>query len=298
MPNVPDHPPGEKPFSRTVKDIYSAPGDCCIANTDKKGRFLHYVPRLSRKKWTREQYTVYKEEKREFYLSAVKRTKKKIKAVDAEMAGLRRTKQRWETVHINGVNRHVLATVEGRRDGEKAVKKDDKGLPLAADSDGEGDSDNDGTLIARRGQLGNGETGEPRRVRKMRLNQQLKADIAKAVKAEEWGVPDTDEETDEVVQEFKSLRVRKYDEYGHAVVHDCWPSQWRAIIAEEVRESKINLTVCSGLGLLSVSDGNRKADIQTAMRDYRVQRSELITLKHWLVVSADHSTTQDGHWDV
>jgi hypothetical protein len=244
VPHVPAIACGYSPFSRLVEDVYEASHSSHPRNCDDKGNYRHYRPKGPRRKWTPAQYTVYKEEKRDWYIRAIKRANKQIKAAQKEMGELQMANKRWETLKIGAFNRHVLATIKGRKHGERRLQKDKKGMPIEGpqygDNEGGGEA-SDAEQVANRhlGKYG----GEPSRVRKMRLHQQLKADIAKAVEQDQWEVPSTDEEDDEIVKEAKAMRVPKYDEYGQAEVHDYWPSEWRQVIAEEVHMAKINLSV-------------------------------------------------------
>lgn len=142
-------------------------------------------------------------------------------------------------VQMGATSRTVLTFVPGRLDGEKAIEKDDKGLPLRSvkteEDEGMGISP-----LAVRPQI----TEEGAAIFRMyKRNKRLKLAEKRRKGEKKWVVPETDEEEDENMKELRKLSVRTFDEKGRRVVHDHWPSTWRMKLAEEVNETRINMTV-------------------------------------------------------
>ena len=88
----------------------------------------HYIPRGERPTWSKAQYTVYKEEKRACRDERWKNRQKALDAIAQDIIG--KSDSKWKFIQDGNRNRSLLGQVAGRKDGQPAVEKDEKGLPV------------------------------------------------------------------------------------------------------------------------------------------------------------------------
>jgi hypothetical protein len=97
----------------------------------------HYIPRGERSKWSKAQYTVYKEEKRATRKERWAVRKPTLDAIAKDIN--HRTSSKYRSITDGKRNRTVLGEVPGRKNGEPAVEKDEKGIPIVEKAEGEED---------------------------------------------------------------------------------------------------------------------------------------------------------------
>ncbi|RXK36663.1 hypothetical protein M231_06050 [Tremella mesenterica] len=241
---------GDRPFSH-VRDCYTPkPPPQRWINRQP----THYIPRGPRASWTRAQYTVYKEEQ-SVWRQTIKAEEADLAKVMAKHAKACRRDAK-ASVKVNYYNRRVLAVIDGRLNGEPAVEKDDRRMPvsqgLRTPSTGAGSS----AMANAMGSQGSEEREtESPDVVKVELDAPT---ISVSIPdTEPWVVPDTDDE------DLDFVPMITYDDCGDPEVHDFWPSKHRRIVAKLVNEPRISKT--------------------EAMRQFKVTEAELITLRHVLV---------------
>ena len=139
------------PFSRDIADWrVTAPRRYTYTGPDKSisGQLMRtkpkaYTPRGERSTWSQAQYTVYKEEQR---FCREKRWAVRKPLLDSIVKEFKEasTKRQWMKEGYS--RRTILAKVAGRKNGQPAVKKDKKGLPIieaSEDSEEEGSAEVD-----------------------------------------------------------------------------------------------------------------------------------------------------------
>lgn len=246
----------------------------------------HYVPRGERSAWSKAQYTVYKEEKRAGREERWIARKLELDAIAKDITT--KANSRWRSITDGHRNRSILGEVAGRKDGQPAIEKEERGLPLVdkvekeekRDSDGDGESESEddydsakekpgsaAKLDSQRSRLdqivkdakktqstskglkrksrkrghmsdsgdddedGAGPTGKgPKKKIKKSKNR-------KQTSVKEWVVPDS---SDDGGDELDHMRKQ-----GLRIIHDYWPSAWRAMAAAIVSTERINKTVRS-----------------------------------------------------
>jgi hypothetical protein len=111
----------------------------------------HYIPRGERSKWSKAQYTVYKEEKRATRKERWAVRKATLDAIAKQIN--ERVNSKYHFIKDGNRSRSVLGKVAGRKNGQPAVEKDEKGIPIVekseseedgSDSSDESDGDNEG----------------------------------------------------------------------------------------------------------------------------------------------------------
>jgi hypothetical protein len=121
--------------------------------TDQKPALKYYTPRGERSKWSKAQYTVYKEEKR-----ATRKERWALRKVTLDAIAKQineSVNSKYHFIKDGNRSRSVLGKVAGRMNGQPAVEKDEKGIPIVekseSDDDGsessdesDGDSEEDG----------------------------------------------------------------------------------------------------------------------------------------------------------
>jgi hypothetical protein len=176
---------------------------------------------------------VYKEEK-ECYAESERRAR--VRRADRAAARAAEDAE-WRMIKVGHIRRTVLATIRGRLDGEEAVQKDKRGLPVKPALDAEAGA----------------RSAPPKKKAKVtsrplvELSEEGKA-LWEAAKipgwirrlpvGAEWEVPDTDGE-----DELEPYSLPRYDSDGQLIPYDYWPSIWRNKVAEEVNGTWINMTV-------------------------------------------------------
>lgn len=152
-PPSPDSTPTpiNTPFSRDIKDWRAPPprkytytGTTKILRTAaNEDKITHYVPKGDRHTWSKAQYTVYKEEKRAS--RDVKWVKRKVQLDEMIQEINKKAKGGVRHIRDGNMNRTVRGMVLGRKHGQPAVEKDDKGMPIIEklDEDEEKISDDD-----------------------------------------------------------------------------------------------------------------------------------------------------------
>ena len=184
--------------------------------------------------------------------------------------------------------------VRGREDGEPAITKDEKGLPVKDQPEvlfADGTTREDRSLKSvgdrllksimeqktrervvmekideDKGHVAGKKLRESARKREWAQKQHLKRQGDEAMDVDEdgekiWKVPDTDDEEDEV--EGPIL----FDPKGKWIPHEYWPSVWRKKAAEHVNEIRVSKTVSNAPTAPSRADkeGLRVAEL-TASR--------------------------------
>jgi len=91
-----------------------------------------YTPRGERSTWSEAQYTVYKEERR---IGRQKRWEARKLVLNAIAEDIKENDSKSKTLCDGWRNRSILAEVAGRKDGQPAIEKDDKGLPAMTEID-------------------------------------------------------------------------------------------------------------------------------------------------------------------
>jgi hypothetical protein len=128
--------PVNTPFSRDLKDWrvspprkYTYTGSTKTLRVDtSEDKTTHYIPKGDRQTWSQAQYTVYKEEQQAF--REVKWAKRKTQ-LDETIEELKtKAKKGVSYIRDANMNRHVRGMVLGRKHGQPAVAKDDKGMPI------------------------------------------------------------------------------------------------------------------------------------------------------------------------
>lgn len=225
--NKPAHLAGFTPFTREIEDIYNpAPTPPVLDRIDIKPN--HYVPRGSRAKWSREQYVVYKQERRRWASRILEEIR--LFANSQNAAALKKTTNSVKLVkHQRKYT--ILAIIQGCRDGEKGPEKLPKGLPVVLESEvDEGDAAETGNVSSRGRELWEAWTQQSR----------ISVDDGDG----SWECPESDNEDErDIMLAVKSLP--RLNKKGKLVVHDHWPSKYRQWCAEDVNEGKLNMTVNS-----------------------------------------------------
>ena len=108
----------------------------------------HHIPRGERSKWSKAQYTVYKEEKR---ATRKKRWAIRKPTLDAIAKHINeRVNATYQFIEDRKRSRTLLGKVSGRKAGQPAVEKDEKGFPIVekpkievdqSDDDSEGEEE-------------------------------------------------------------------------------------------------------------------------------------------------------------
>lgn len=218
MPDCPAAPPGYAPFSRTVSDVYAKPTSSIpIRVRDKKGNYRFYHPAGPREAWTKAQYSVYIEERRKWTVQKIKDvlTANAEAAKEAELA--RKQRKGRHTILVGKINRTVLAMIPGRLTGEKAIEKDDKGMPVSIADIGQAVTGEAEESL----QQGEDEHGEEEEEAEPLWSDEVFAErekaqqklVDKAINAKTWVVPGN-ETKDANMAELRSLVVAKYDKKG------------------------------------------------------------------------------------
>ena len=107
------------------------------------------MPKGDRHTWSKAQYTVYKEEKRAS--RDVKWVKRKVQLDGMIQEIIKKANDGVRHIRDGDMNRSVRGMVLGRKHGQPAVEKDDKGLPIVEkiekDEDESSDDDEDSESI-------------------------------------------------------------------------------------------------------------------------------------------------------
>jgi hypothetical protein len=258
LPPKPGTNHGNAPFSRLVEPWRRSPtaprksqmlpkqkqSTSSGSTGPSSGPASYYVPRGDRSTWTESQYIVYKEEK--FAWKAQEQARKNAERAVAEAeAARRRKKNEKSTIVVGSINRTVLAVVHGRIDGEPAVEKDDKGIPLPGQN---GPKRPTSSSCAKWGSAAMELADAGKKLWKNMLKRKASdlasgrsstspGSTAKRAKPRKWVTPDTDtdSETDEDPMPVKSGETKK--------VHDYWPSKYRSYAAEHVNAERITRRV-------------------------------------------------------
>lgn len=102
----------------------------------------YYTPRGKRSTWSQAQYTVYKEEQKATGKERWAARKTVLDAIAKDVN--ERTSSKYRYITDGHRNRTVLGEVAGRKNGQPAIQKDDKGMPIAEAEEVKGDaSDSD-----------------------------------------------------------------------------------------------------------------------------------------------------------
>jgi hypothetical protein len=102
----------------------------------------HYIPRGERSKWSKAQYTVYKEEKRATRKERWAVRKATLDAIAKQIN--EKVNSKYHFIKDGNRSRSVLGKVAGRRNGQPAVEKDEKGIPIVEKSESEEDESDSG----------------------------------------------------------------------------------------------------------------------------------------------------------
>jgi hypothetical protein len=231
----------------------------------------HYTPRGTRSSWTEAQYTVYKEEQKRFRDRRWKSRKAELVEMAEEMQESKKRLGAW--IDDGGRNRTVLAVIDGRKNGQPAVQKDERGLPVdtipavKAVPDAQGRSvvnkQSSGGAISNESDQAALQDDSPSEVRSGKAQPKVKAgrgrkrrseasDAENTTKADQarakkpkikktpgkWVVPDSSDDEGDSHDENRFMR-----EQGLSVVHDYWPSMWRSACAVHVNMKRTNKTV-------------------------------------------------------
>ena len=97
----------------------------------------HYIPRDERSKWSKAQYTVYKEEKRATRKERWAVRKATLDAIAKQIN--EKVNSKYHFIKDGNRSRSVLGKVAGRKNGQPAVEKDEKGIPIVEKSESEED---------------------------------------------------------------------------------------------------------------------------------------------------------------
>lgn len=293
------------PFSRMIADWKAEPEPAPKhrIEVDPEADLPYYQPRGKRSKWSQAQYTVYKEEKAHW----LKEERERL--IDETLTRLEQEKKKADAedsyVELNHVRWKVLGKVMARRDGQKPVVKDDRGIPLvrqpesSSDEDEEqSEEDEEENKEEGEGQARSNKRAPMKKARNKRPRGPDSSDeeecsaiessrprkkVKKAEKAEKttktyrtnprgkitkkWKVPDTSDESDAEVVELPASKK----------IHDYWPSKWRVRAAQSVNEGRINKTVSRLLRpLLNSKD---------SLKRFKVSEAELLTVSCVLIVS-------------
>ncbi|KAL1409666.1 hypothetical protein Q8F55_003662 [Vanrija albida] len=258
-------------FSRVVPDAYKPKERHSIRSLP--GNF--YRPRGARQDWSKAQYTIYRQE-REIHL-ATERLKRYQQGLQASINRQNALGQAvfHPPVKDGNVLRQVIGVVNGRRNGERSAKVGTDAGPQGYVSRVE-PKRRDISLL--RGRVWDNE-GKAQLEAKLQqaidaaTNPQHSDDdydseieyalvTGRKRKRATWAVPSTPEDSDS--DEFE------WDDKGNKVVHDFWPSTWRARAVAAIHDVRMN---------------------KKAARDkYKVSEAELLSLKHVLVHNPMNST--------
>ena len=149
--------PINTPFSRDLKDWRAPPPrkytytgtTKSLRTATAEDKTTHYVPKGDRHTWSKAQYTVYKEEKRAS--RDVKWVKRKVQLDGMIQEIIKKANDGVRHIRDGNMNRSVRGMVLGRKHGQPAVEKDDKGLPIVEkiekDEDESSDDDEDSESI-------------------------------------------------------------------------------------------------------------------------------------------------------
>ncbi|WWC57938.1 uncharacterized protein I303_100473 [Kwoniella dejecticola CBS 10117] len=200
-------------FSRSVEDWKVEKPK----NRLKYGTPAHYIPSGSRERWSQAQYIVYKEEQAKWQAKERKRTiqdlKEKIRTQELE------GKKDYEYVHLGGRSRTVLGTVSGRKNGEAAVEKDARGLPIVIKKQSTSEGNLDAGPVIDESILTTPEL--PQRTFKGRRR---------------WKVPEPDTEDEYEISPHLFLKEGEIERFDH------WPNRWRALAVNWINSQRINKT--------------------------------------------------------
>ncbi|KAK4686992.1 hypothetical protein P7C73_g3126, partial [Tremellales sp. Uapishka_1] len=265
----------------TVPKIEAKKKNSTISPTER-----HYLPKGPRSQWTRHQYIVYKEEKARCREKDRKAKKVAAEAKKAFWNGMGKiAKHEREFIEAGSGLRTLLAVVQGRKDGEAALVKDDKGIPLvdqpvrarlmtkrARDNENEIMKREESRSIKASGsrlwqlsrmKAGGAEKEKAKEERKRRVQAILNSEDSEketrpakkgksGSRKKKWIIPDTESEY-ETEEEVPSDKAK---------VHDFWPSRARSEAVAHVERARINKT--------------------EALKVFKVKEAELLTLTHWL----------------
>ncbi|WWC85706.1 uncharacterized protein L201_000572 [Kwoniella dendrophila CBS 6074] len=184
----------------------------------KYGKPSHYIPDGPRENWSEAQFIVYKEEQAKWknkvkqdQLSALR---DELEKAEEEMKRM----SNWIT--LGRVNRRVLGSVKGRKNGDPPVEKDKNGLPLLVPALKE-------NVVTPPSALG-ANTSAVVKERPTTKN--------KLSRSKRWTIPDSDaEEEYEISPDSLLTGTDKF-------VHDYWPNQWREVAVKWINGKKINKT--------------------------------------------------------
>lgn len=192
---------------------------------------------------------MYKEEKSAWKVQEKARKKAERAAAEAEAEEKRRKEK--PMIRVGYANRTVLAIVHGRMDGEPAVVKDDKGIPLPGQN-----GPKRPTPGAKWGSAADLELEDAGKELWTSMRKRKASDLAsgrsssspgstaKRAKPRKWVTPDTDTDTD---SETDQEPTRVDDSGETKKVHEYWPSKYRGYVADHVNAGRINRSV-SGSG--------------------------------------------------
>lgn len=254
------------PFSRQVDDWWKAPPTVIPASHGS-----YFTPPGVRSTWSKDDYERYRSEKDAWVENErrIQKTMADLAAVEAET----KRKQGMGWVEVNGRDRRVSGIIKGRKDGEPAVEKNERGIPLKNNSQGEAPSkamgkstgspiDQDQKTTAdqpiatgskRPAVTADDDEKEtnallpPEKKRRTSSTTVAKAKTAKGRKAKKskkgrnakeskWVVPDTDDEGE-------LARPVRYDCQGNVIPHDHWKSRYRDDAVRKVNRIRITKTV-------------------------------------------------------
>ena len=285
MEDAPTTRIASQPFTRRLEDWREDPARIKIPTPTTKS---FYVPPGPRYLWTEAMHWVHEEERMKWREAEAE----KIFKSEAQLAE-QREERRINSSYFNSPRGlgSILAMIPGREDGQANVQKDRKGIPLKVQipmPQKDGTEESHVEVAAAR--LWASVTGRPidecpdpnavaRAARKLWnstiwaidkkkiLHERVKKSIAS---------PYSDPPIDDKDLPFKI----DYDYYGRKVPFDYWPSDHREAAAEHVNSMFLNKTVSS---LISVVFGLTSQ--RNAISKYKVSEAELISLRHFLVVS-------------
>jgi hypothetical protein len=247
---------------------------------DQKPAISHYIPRGERSKWSKAQYTVYKEEKR-----ATRKERWAVRKPTLDTIA-EKINHRWKyrSITDGSRNRTVLGEVPGRRNGEPAVEKNEYGIPVVDKAEIEEDGSDSGDESGSEEEEGEeeGKAGPSKAKSTTIVPTQLpsngKPPINKAGSRKRVHASESEESEEEVPvspkrgrrsnnSTIKSNPERKskkpaskgwvvpdssdestneldyMKKQGLKVVHDHWPSPWRVMAAALVNTDRINKSV-------------------------------------------------------
>jgi hypothetical protein len=237
-----------------------------------------YTPRGKREDWSREQYAVYRQE-RDIHLMTqrVARYKAGYEASEKRKASAGQPIEH-PPVKDGTATRQVIGVVNGSRPGEKPFgARGEAGDQHIARYDHEAYE----RRLAR---------GEWSKATLDELEAELRTLIREAehpppeaddAPREPWSVPSTPE-TDSKEDDVYAFDPSEWGENGYKIIHDFWPSMWRAKAVASLYEKRINKTV-RGMIVKSPSAHARLPTTSSSSRMLSWRRSS--TCLRWVHLS-------------